>query len=342
MKAVILAGGAGTRLWPLSTKEKPKQFHALCSEKTMLQEAVERLNFLQNEDIYIAINKDHLQLTQKLCPQIPKENIIIEPALRDTAAAIGYSAKIIEDKFPGSVMAIIYADQWIKNTENFQKYLKIAGQIAEEEKTLNIIEVPATSPHTGYGYVKLGQKTAEIDNTEIYEIDCFKEKPDQKTAEEFVKAGNYLWNTGIYVWKTDVLLGYFKEYQPKSHEKLMQMTSPEKVEELYPLLEKISLDYAIMEKVPAKEIRIIKATDLDWSDIGDFEALYEELDKNAEGNNIIRGNIKSHELTNSVVINEKETPIKILGLSDVVIVNTKDGLLVSKKSLAKQLKVLDQ
>ncbi|MBI4235251.1 mannose-1-phosphate guanylyltransferase [Candidatus Peregrinibacteria bacterium] len=341
MKAVILAGGCGTRLWPLSTKEKPKQFHKLCSDKTMLEEAVLRVNFLKNEDIYIAINRDHLELTKKLCPQIPRENIIIEPVLRDTAAAIGYSTKIIEDKFPESVMAIIYADQWIKNTENFQKYLKIAAKIAEKQNTLNIIEVPATSPHTGYGYVKLSQKTDTIDGTEIYQIDSFKEKPDEETAKKFVKEENYLWNTGIYVWKSSVLLEYFKKYQPKTHEALMQMTSEEKVEAIYPTLEKISLDYAIMEKVPMESIRIIKAENLGWSDIGDFEALHEELPKNDDGN-ILRGNIKSHELKNSLVIDEENKEIKILGLSDIVIINTKDGLLVSKKSLTKQLKILDK
>ncbi|MDZ7586864.1 MAG: sugar phosphate nucleotidyltransferase, partial [Patescibacteria group bacterium] len=156
MKAVILAGGGGTRLYPLSTPERPKQFLDLVSDKTMIEETLDRIDFLAPDDIYIAINKDHLPLVKKILPQIPEKNIIIEPALRDTASCIGFAAAIIEKRHPGEVMAIIYADHLINNKKEFQQCLHVAEKLSEEG-FLNIVEVTANYPETNYGYVKLGK-----------------------------------------------------------------------------------------------------------------------------------------------------------------------------------------
>jgi len=284
MKAIILAGGGGTRLAPLSTPEKPKQFLSLVSEVTMLEETIDRLDFLEPKDIYIAINKLHLGLTKELCPQIPEKNIIIEPGLRDTASCIGFAAAIIEKRHPGEVMAIIYADHLINNKEEFQEKLLVAKELAKEG-FLNIVEVTATEPNTNYGYVKLGNLFRKIDQTEVYNLDSFTEKPDLETAKKFIESGDYLWNTGIYVWKAKTLLNHYKTFQPDTHTKLTTMMesydteNQEKViNDHYPTLTKISIDYAIMEKVDPKEVRIVKA-DLGWTDIGNWEALYEELEK---------------------------------------------------------------
>ncbi len=285
MKAVILAGGGGTRLWPLSTPERPKQFIDLVSNITMIEETISRLDFLQPEDIYIAINKNHLDLVKKLCSQIPEKNIIIEPDLRNTASCIGFAAAIIEKRHPNEVMAIIYADHVIDNKKEFQEKLKIAEKIAAQENTLNIIEVTATKPDTNYGYVKLKNLYKKIDQTEIYNLDSFTEKPDLETAKKFIESGDYLWNTGIYVWKANVLLNHYKSIQPETYSKLIQIMEAydtkdqdEVIGSIYPTLEKISIDYAIMEKVDPEKVKIIKA-DLDWSDIGNFDALYAELKK---------------------------------------------------------------
>ncbi|PIR54894.1 mannose-1-phosphate guanylyltransferase [Candidatus Peregrinibacteria bacterium CG10_big_fil_rev_8_21_14_0_10_36_19] len=275
MKAVILAGGGGTRLWPFSTEEKPKQFLKLFSNKTLIEETIERLDFLQKSDIYISINKNHLSLTEKICEnlKIPTSNIITEPDKRDTASAIGYAAAIIEKNHPGEVMALISADHYIGNKEEFQKKLQKAVQIANNENTLNIVEVIAKTPNTNFGYVKLGKQIDE----DTYEIDKFTEKPDLKTAEEFLESGNYLWNTGMYVWKASVLLEQYKKLKPETYTKLTEIVeNPEKTEEIYPTLEKISIDYAIMERVDPKKIRIIKA-DIDWMDIGNWHTLYDIL-----------------------------------------------------------------
>ncbi|MDA1061042.1 MAG: sugar phosphate nucleotidyltransferase [bacterium] len=334
MKAVILAGGGGTRLWPLSTLEQPKQFQKLVSEETMIQQTINRIDFLDHKDIYLAINEKHLDLAKKLCPQIPEENILIEPALRDTASCIGYAAATIEERNPGEVMAIIYADHLIKNKKEFQEKLKVAEKLAQEG-FLNIVEVEAKEPNTNYGYVKLGK---EID-TDIFELDSFKEKPDHETAKKFIEDGNYLWNTGIYVWKASTILEKFKEHQPETHE-ILKSIAESHTTERYKDLEKISIDYAIMEKVDPKEVRIIKA-DLGWSDIGNFEALFEEMSNSPE-KNITRGNVKLLNCKGCLVYADNDKEIKAIGLENTIIVDTPDGLLVSDKHQSKRIKEIDK
>lgn len=342
MKAVILAGGGGTRLWPLSTSEKPKQFHNIVSDKTMLEDTIDRLDFLKKSDIFIAINKKHLELVKKLCPKIPAKNIIIEPDLRDTASAIGFTAAIIEKRHPGEIMAVIYADHVIQNKKEFQKKLKIAEKIAKEENTLNIIEVVATEPNTNYGYVKLGRPHGKIAGTEIYELDRFIEKPDIETAKKFVKSGKYLWNTGIYVWKAKTLLNYYKKLLPDTYKKFTKMMlkygtkwQNKVIENIYPSLKKISIDYAIMEKVDPKKVRIIKAKNLGLLDIGTWESVWKFLSKKSHKNTTL------HDCKDCIIYSEdKNKKLIAIGLKNMIVVDTKDGLLVCKKEDSKKIKEL--
>lgn len=331
MKAIILAGGGGTRLWPLSTEEKPKQFHKLTGEKTMIEETIDRLDFLDPEDIYIAINAIHLPHVKKLCPQIPEKNIIIEPDKRDTASAMGFAACIVEHRTSGEVMAMISADHIIHNKKEFQEKLKLAEEIAQKEKTLNIIEVEAKEPNINYGYVKLG---ANIEG-DVYHIDSFVEKPDKQKAEEFIKSGNYLWNTGIYVWRCDVLLNHFKQLKPETYEKFTLImesldTDNEKsiIQSIYPTLEKISIDFAIMENVNPNEIRIIKA-DLGWKDIGNWNALYEELYNSPTQKS---GEIEIIKLEEAKKFESDGKRIKTNGSTNIIVIQKDQKILIAREN----------
>jgi len=345
MKAVILAGGGGTRLWPLSRQAKPKQFQKLITKQTLLQDTLDRLNFLKSTDIFIATNAAYADETFKDATKkhIPKKNIIIEPELKDTAPCIGLAASYIEKRFPGEVMAIIYADHLIKNKKEFEEKLRAAEHLARNENTLNIIEVKAKYPNTNLGYVKIGKLLKVLDETEVYSFEKFTEKPDFKTAEKYVASFKYLWNTGIYVWKAKAILEEIKKYLPKTHKALEKIKkaidTPKEESELkknYCLCDKISIDYGVMEKVEKSRVRIIPA-ELEWSDIGTWEAIFSELANNLN-QNISKASHVSIKTTGSLIYGNSKKIIATIGLKNTVIIDTPDVLLVCKKTESGRVK----
>lgn len=349
MKAVILCGGTGTRLWPLSRLEKPKQFQKLASDRTLFQEAVERLNFLEKEDIYISTNSEFVKIVQEQAPQIPLENIIVEPALRDTASCIGLAAAIIAKNHPNEVMAVIYADHLIKDQDEFECKLRAGEQIARDEHTLNIIEVKAKFPNVNLGYVKIGEmiKKIEQDNhdpVEVYAFERFIEKPDLETAKKFLQSYKYLWNTGLYVWEVSTILRAYETHLPDTHARLMKIQAAygeanqtQVLTQEYPECEKISIDYAIMEKVNPSEVRIIPA-DLGWSDIGTWQSLHDELSETSD-DNITQGDVLAIDTLGSVLYNiESGKKVITIGLDNVAIINTPDAILICDKHRSQDVK----
>lgn len=338
MKIVILAGGVGTRLWPMSHSEKPKQFQKLVSDRTMIQETYDRVSFVKPEDIYVSTNAQYKDLVRQQLPNLPEENLILEPSMQDTGPCIGLAAALIAKKDPEAVMAVVYADHLVQDAKEFEQKLYAAEQLAQEENTLNIIEVKAKYPNVNLGYVRIGRMLGERDGIEVYEFKAFKEKPDYETAKRFLSSYSYLWNTGYYVWKVSTILKEFEKHLPRTYEQLTQIQNGGAIEECYPKCDKISVDYGIMEKVDPSEVRIIPA-DLGWSDIGTFASLHEELAEHPRAN-IVRGNALAVDCEGTLIYNEGLEQIAAFGLKDMVVVNADGNTLICPKDKSSDLKTL--
>lgn len=339
MKIVILAGGAGTRLWPMSAGARPKQFQTLVSDRSMLQETYDRFDFANPEDIYIATNAQYVELVQKQLPDVPAENIIAEPSMQDTGPCIGLAAALIAKKDPEAVMAVVYADHLVQDKEEFVHKLKVSADIAQEQNTLNIIEVKAKYPNVHLGYVRIGRMLEERDDVEVYAFEEFKEKPDLETAKKFVASYSYLWNTGFYVWRVDRILGEFQKHLPKTYDQLIEIQQGADIRDHYPKCDKISIDYGIMEKVDPADVRIIPA-DLGWSDIGTWTSLHDELARYPE-DNVIKGKVVTLDCEGSLIYNTGgPTVVAALGLKDMIVVQGDGFLLVTSKKESPKLKEL--
>ena len=339
-----MAGGTGTRLWPLSRTNKPKQFQKLVSDQTMLQDTIKRLSFLKPQDIFVSTNAEYeAAVREQTKGKVLPNHIILEPALRDTAPSIGLAAAYLGKKYPHEVMAVIYADHLIQKKEEFIKKLKIAERLAREQNTLNIIEVKAKFPNVNLGYVKIGKMLKEMDGVEIFSFEKFTEKPDLKTAIGFLQSYKYLWNTGLYVWRIETILNKFKKHLPQTWLQLIRIqkaigTKNEKkvIQSCYPKCDKISIDYGIMEKIDPKEVRIIPA-ELGWSDVGTWESIFAELVPDAKSN-LVKGKHVGIDTQGSLIYGKQDKLIATIGIQDLVIVETDDALLICDKNRSSEVK----
>lgn len=346
MKILIMAGGSGERFWPLSTKERPKQLLPLISEKTMIRETVERLiGFVEFKDIYIATNELQYKNIMKELPEIFEENIIIEPAFRDTAAAILYGSTYISTRNgEDSIITVLASDHLITNKSKFINALEIANKIANSEDKIVTLGIKPTYPETGYGYIKVENISENLPNYNV----TFVEKPNIEKATEYLTSKKFLWNSGMFIFKYKTLIANFRSHSLNHLEILSSLTNnisslklldlTNSIKEEFQKFPKISIDYAIMEK--SNDIVCIPI-DIGWSDIGTFDSLMELLIKSKE--NLIKGIKYFHQLdskNNLILIFDEDLDLNLIDINDSIIVKDKNKLLIMKKGSSSKIKEL--
>lgn len=339
MTALIMAGGRGERFWPKSRKNLPKQFLSLTDDgKTMIQLTVERiLPLVKMEDIYISTNKDYKDLVHEQLPGIPVENIICEPIGRNTAPCIGLGAVHIAKKHEDAIMFVLASDHLIKYNSMFLTSLKDAAEIAEKDLNLVTIGITPDYPETGYGYIKFNPDQC---NGRAFSVDRFVEKPSLEVAKEYLSTEEYLWNSGMFVWKVSSILQRMKELMPDTYQGLLKIQSAIGTSSEAAVLEKeffnfssISVDYGIMEK--SKDIYTIPGT-FGWDDVGSWLAV-ERIRKSNEFGNIVKGNVITISSKNCIIEAGKKL-IATVGISDLVIVDTEDATLICDKENTGEIK----
>lgn len=323
--AVILAGGSGTRFWPLSRKSNPKQFLNMIGERSLLQETIARISpRVKGPHILIVTNKDHLQKIrqQTAAFRIPRQNILPEPEGKNTAPAIAWAAAHIHAKDKNAVMMILPSDHLISNPKAFLHYVDEAVKLAEQKYLVTMGIVP-TRPETGYGYLNI-QSFKRFSKT-IYKVKKFTEKPSLETARRFVQARTYLWNSGMFIWKTSVILDAFARHLPEVAEAFASYRGS--VKGFWSRLPGISIDYGILEK--SNHVVTVPAKDMGWSDLGSWESLAEIHKKDAHGN-ATRGPVIQLHCKDSLVFADKKM-VSVIGLDNLIVVDTPDALLICKK-----------
>lgn len=341
MKIIIMAGGTGTRLWPLSRTSKPKQFQPLFGEETMLQMTVNRLlTHFTLDDIYISTNKQYKDEVLSELPQLSKNHIILEPEKRDTAPANGLSAIALEAKSEESI-AFLAADHYIHKPKELCKILQLADNFLQNSPEYIVtLGITPTSPETGYGYIKYNRESIfNAQKKAVYKVDAFVEKPDFKTATKYLSDGNYVWNSGMFVVQKQRLLDMYQEYLPQTAKILTELENNKlkDLDRLYKLTDAISFDYGIMEK--AKYIAVIPAN-IGWSDIGSWSALKDMLQTD-DITVTHKGSSKHFDIGSEHILVHSHTKDKIIatiGIRDIVIVETKDALLVSHIDKVQEVK----
>ena len=339
--AVIMAGGRGERFWPRSRMAKPKQFLNLIGEKTMLQLTVERIkDLVEISDTFIVAGSEFKDIILEQIPQLPEENIIIEPFGRDTAAAIGLAALVLGQKKSREVMIVLPADHYIGNVRNFQEVLRSAIATADRGDKIVTLGISPHSPETGYGYIQRGELIDTFARMPVYRAVRFLEKPNYAHALEFLSSGDYLWNSGMFVWRLDLIRTMIRKHIPALAEGLKEIENSLGTDQyqittnkVYSGLPKISIDYGIMEH--ADNVLVVPC-DFGWNDIGCWTALEKYAEKDDLGN-VLHGKGIMLDTDNTYVLSEDKT-VALLGVKDLIIVNDHDSLLICHKSRAQEIK----
>lgn len=340
--AVIMAGGVGSRFWPVSTSDFPKQFHdMLGTGDTLLQKTFNRLSqLIPKENILILTNERYEDICLSQLPTIERRQILLEPDMRNTAPCILYAALKIKQINPNAVMIVAPSDHWIEDEKSFLKQVQSSFEYCATNNTLITLGIQPTFPNTGYGYIEFEKN---VDNA-FKKVNQFREKPDYETAKTFIEAGNFLWNAGIFIWSIKTIVDAFENFQPIMYQLFMKgfesyNTTQEKdfIKNNYGLAENISIDYAIMEK--SNEIYVLPAT-FDWNDLGTWGSLYQKLDKDQNENAIINAHTVLDDAKGNMIRAQKGKIIIIKGLSDFIIVDENEKLIILPKADEQAIKTL--
>ena len=338
---VIMAGGIGSRFWPMSTPEYPKQFvDVLGTGKTMIQMTVERFAPLCPVDnFWVVTSGDYVPIVREQLPELPQENILAEPAMRNTAPCIAYACWKIRQKDPYANVVVTPADALVLDTKEFHKVIGKALDFTSSERRIVTVGITPTRPETGYGYIAARQKHGD---TDVLKVDSFREKPVLEVAQEYLEAGYYLWNAGIFVWNIDTITESIRAFTPDLAEKMDRMaesfgTDAESrtVEEIFPTCEKISIDYAVMEK--ASYIYTIPG-DFGWSDVGTWGSLWTLLRHDADGNAVVGDNVHLNECKGCIVHAPGASSVVLQGLEDCIVVERDGRILICKLSQEQRIK----
>ncbi|WP_395046661.1 mannose-1-phosphate guanylyltransferase [Flavobacterium sp.] len=338
--AILMAGGVGSRFWPVSTAEFPKQFHdMLGSGETLIQKTFSRLaKLIPVENILILTNESYNHLVLEQLPLVKQEKVLLEPAMRNTAPCILYASLKIQKLNPNAVMVVAPSDHWIEDETDFIQNLQQCFDFCTHENALMTLGIQPTFPNTGFGYIEYDK----TDANPIKKVNQFREKPDYETAKSFLDSGNFLWNGGIFIWSVKTITEAFSAFQPKMNALFLKglesyNTPAEKqfIEENYAFAENISIDYAVMET--AKNVYVLPAT-FDWNDLGTWGSLHEKLEKDENNNAVVNAKVLLENSSNNIVRSDAHKLIIIDGLNDYIIVDKEGILLIYPKSKEQDIK----
>lgn len=342
--AVIMAGGGGTRLWPLSRQDRPKQLLALTGERSLFQTAVDRLEgVFPAERVFIVTTEDQADMLHQQCPQIPRENFLLEPLPRGTASVVGLAAIALRQRDPRAVMSILTADHVIRDVAGFQTLLEAAYEVAQDDYLVTL-GISPTYPSTGYGYIRQGKGIGTYQGMKAYRVQEFTEKPELGQARAMLDSEEYAWNSGMFIWRVDRIMEEFSRQMPALSVQLERIAEDwgssqrqETLQEIWPAIEPETIDFGIMEG--AEEVAVIPAEGLGWRDVGSWDALYDVLDTNQQGN-VIRGAEHIALDTTQTLIDTTENPrtVVTIGMKDIVVVDVGDILLICDKNQAQRVR----
>ena len=341
--AVIMAGGGGTRLWPLSTQTHPKQMLKILDGRSLFQVSVDRLQPLfQSKQIFVVTVKDQAGELSSQVPNLPFENYLIEPLPRGTASVVGLAAIHLQKMDPAAVMAVLTADHVIKNIPRFHELLKQACHLAQEGYLVTL-GIEPTYPSSGYGYIQAGEK---LEFPGAFLVERFIEKPEADRAQAFIQSGGYYWNSGMFIWRVDKILSEFARLMPDLYDDLMAISSrlgaPDAeifTQEIWPTVEKQTIDYGIMEH--AEQVAVLAASDLGWEDIGSWDSMYSLFEADSQGNIVKNSQVVTVDSQNVLIFGEDPSKlVAAIGLEDLMIIHCDQVVLVCKKGKSQEVKAV--